>query len=87
MRYDNRHDDALDRIRSSSDSSKKLLMPGAVMACRTSAANDENARVHPSTIAKPGAEHSGEALHWITAEWPADALRDCLSANKTLSSH
>lgn len=84
MQYDIRSNDPHDQTPLSPDSRNKLLMPSAVMACRTSAANDEDARVHPSTIAYAGAY---QALHWITAEWPAEELRRCLSAKEAVSSH
>lgn len=86
MRYI-RSDNPHDQIRVFPGPSDKLLMPSEVMTCRTSAANDEDARVSSSTITFAGAHRPGEALHWITAEWPADELRYSLYANEILFSH
>ena len=77
-----RSDDPHDQARVFPGPSNQLSMPNAVMTCRTPAANDEDGRISSSTIPFAGAHRPGEALHWITAEWPADELRHGLSANE-----
>ena len=84
MQYHTRSNDPHDQPGLTLYSRNKLLMSSAVMARRTSAANDEVARPDSSTIARTGGY---QALHWITAEWPADELRTCLFANENASSH